>query len=388
MESPSIWRLRGACFGQFVAIGILATFEGVYMKEQGLGETVIGLVIGLGTALTMVSGLLWARLADRGIAEERLIATGFIFGAIGLALLPFCQTAFGFSLNAAFRGLTIPMAFTLMPALVVARLGPTNPGRRYARYRQFGSAGFVLGTLGLPLLVDATRSIFWVASVFLLVAGLLIARDRPAPAVGKTRPPKVAIKWSRPLVTFLLVNFFVGLAMPAMFGFLAVYARTLGADKVVIGFLAGSNGIVAFLSLPLMGWIVDRFGVRRVLWLAFAAHPVRLVAISFAPDYWWLFLAQPLHLFTFAGYDVASILYVGRNVSIENRAMAQALLSTTRMAGVFFGAILSGTLAEHVGYPFMYQFVAALSALSIIVYMVGLRGQAPLKPIYGQTIRR
>ena len=387
MESPSIWRLRGACFGQFVAIGILATFEGVFMKEQGLGETTIGLIIGLGTALITVSGLFWARLADRGIPEERLISIGFVFAAIGLGLLPFCQTALGFSLNAAFRGLTIPMAFALMPALAVARLGPTNPGRRYARYRQFGSAGFILGTLGLPLMVDATRGVFWVASGVLLVAGFLISRDSPARATEKTQRVKVPIKWSRPLVTFLMANFCIGLAMPAMFGFLAVYARTMGADRVLIGFLAGSNGIIAVLALPLMGWIVHRFGVRRVLWLAFAAHPIRLIVYSLAPDYWWLFLAQPLHLFTFAGYDVASILYIARNVSNENRALAQALLSTTRMAGVFVGAIVTGYLAEHSGYIAMYQIMATLSSLGVIAYMIGLRGQPPLKPIYGQAIQ-
>jgi len=165
-----------------------------------------------------------------------------------------------------------------------------------------------------------------------------------------------------------------------------MYARTLGADKVVIGFLAGSNGLIAIAALPLMGRIVDQFGVRRVLWLAFAAHPLRLLVVSLAPSYWWLFAAQPLHLFSFAGYDVASVLYVSRNVSPENRATAQALLSATRMGGVFFGAIMTGYLAEHAGYVTMYRVVAAISSISVLAYMIGLRGQPPLKPVYGQTM--
>ncbi|RKX34825.1 MAG: hypothetical protein DRP71_05815 [Verrucomicrobia bacterium] len=387
MKSPSTWRLRGACFGQFVAIGILATFEAVFMKEQGLGETMIGLIIGLGTAMVTVTALFWARVVDRGASEEKIIALGFLFGAVGLATLPFCSSPLGFSLNIAFRGLTIPMAFALMPSLAVSRLGTSSQGSRYARYRQWGSAGFVLGTMVLPFLVDDIRGVFWLAAVFLLGAAVLITLDRKPSSTAMQDRKRVPIKWSRSLVTFLMANFVVGLAIPAMFGFFFVYARTMGADTILIGFLAGSNGIIAILALPLMGRVVDRFGVRRVLWLAFAAQPVRLLVISLAPSYWWLFAAQPLHLFTFAGYDIASVLYISRHVSAENRATAQAMLGATRMGGVFVGAILTGYLAENNGYPYMYHVIAGLTLIGLLAYMIGLRGQPPLKPVYGQPVK-
>jgi MFS family permease len=387
MSSSSNLRLRGACFAQFAVIGIVSTFEGVFMKERGIGEAMIGLIGGLGTGIITVFGLFWARMADRRTGEEKLIATGFVCGAVGLALLPFCETPLGFSLNVAFRGLTIPMAFALMPSLAVARLGPSSQGSRYARYRQFGSAGFVVGTLVIPLLVNDIRSMFWLASVILLAAGSSIATDSERKTINRSDRKRVPISWTRPLVTFLMANFFVGLTMPAMFGFFALYARSMGADKVVIGFLAGSNGLIALAALPLMGRIVDQFGVRRLLWLAFAAHPIRLLVVSLASNYWWLFAAQTLHLFTFAGYDVASVLYVSRNVAPENRATAQAMLSTTRMAGVFVGAILTGYLAEHAGYVTMYRVIAALTSLGLVAYMIGLRGQPPLKPVYGQPLK-
>jgi len=386
MKTPSIWRLRGACFGQFVAIGILATFEAVYMKEQGLGETMIGLIVGLGTAMVTFSGLFWARVADRGASEEKIIAMGFLCAAVGLATLPFCRSPLGFSLNIIFRGLTVPMAFALMPALAVARLGPSSQGSRYARYRQWGSAGFVLGTMVLPLLVDDVRGVFWLGAAFLLGAAVLVARDRSPSSIELPERQRVSIIWSRSLVTFLVANFVVGLSFPAMFGFFFVYARTMDADTVQIGLLAGSNGIIALLALPLMGRIVDRFGVRRVLWLAFAAHPLRLLVISLAPGYWWLFLAQPLHLFTFAGYDVASVLHISRHVSAENRATAQALLSATRMSGVFFGAMLTGYLAEHIGYLPMYHVIAGITSVGLLAYTVGLREQPPLKPLQTESV--
>ncbi len=388
MEPSSNWRLRSACFAQFAAIGIVSTFEGVYMKEQGIGEATIGLIGGLGTAMVTVFGLLWARLADRRTGEQKLVATGFVCGALGLSLLPFCESPLGFSLNVAFRGLTIPMAFSLMPALAVSRLSNSGQGRSYARYRVYGSAGFVVGTLLLPILVGNIRGTFWLASIFLLAAGVTIFSEPDSTSQKRSERKRIPIEWSRSLVSFLTANFFIGMAMPSMFGFFAIYARTLGADQVTIGFLAGSNGIIALAALPLMGRIVDRFGVRRVLWLAFAGHPIRLLIISMAPDYWWLFAAQPMHLFTFAGYDVASVLYVSRHVAPENRATAQALLSTTRMGGVFIGVIITGYLAEHSGYVSMYQIMAAISSLGVIAYMIGLRGQPPLRPVYGQSISK
>jgi PPP family 3-phenylpropionic acid transporter len=386
MGLPSNWRLRGACFGQFVAIGILSTFEAVFMKEQGLGEALIGIINGLGVAIIAASSLFWGRVADRGISEEILITIGFVFGAIVLAILPLCHSSLDFLLYTTFRGLTIPMAFSLMPALVISRLGPAGQGIEYARYRQWGSAGFVLGTLVLPTVVDDIQGIFWLASAFLVGAAIIVARDRPSVSVATPIRSRVPISWSRSLVTFLAANFFAGFAIPGVFGFLSLFARSMDADNIMIGILAGANGIIAVLALPLMGRIVDQFGVRRVLWLAFAAYPIRLMIISFAPNYWWLFAAQPLHLLSFAGYDVASVLYVARHVSVDNRATAQALLSSTRMAGFFFGAILTGYLAEHIGYVSMYQVIAGITSISLIAYMIGLRGQPPLKPVYGQPV--
>lgn len=386
MESSSNIRLRGAYFAQFATIGIVSTFEGVFMKEQGIGETMIGLIGGLGTAMVTVFGLLWARMADRRTGEERLVAIGFLCGAVGVALLPFCETPLGFAFNVAYRGMVIPMAFGLMPALVVSRLGNSSQGSQYARHRQYGSAGFVVGTLMLPLMVGNISGLFWLASVFLLAGGVTIATDRTPRSLPKPDRKRVPIIWSRSLVTFLVANFFIGLAMPSMFGFFSIYARTMGASKVVIGFLAGANGIIALAALPMMGRIVDRFGVRRVLWLAFAGFPIRLLIISLAPNYWWLFAAQPLHLLTFVGYDVAGIIYVSRNVTPENRATAQALLSTARMAGVFLGAILTGYLAEHRGYVTMYQVLAGVSLISVFAYMIGLKGQPPLKPVQGRSV--
>ena len=386
MVFSSNFRLRVAYFSQFTALGIVSTFEGVFMKEQGIGETMIGLIGGLGTAMVTVFGLFWARMADRRTGEERLVATGFICGAAGLALLPFCETPAGFAINVAYRGMMIPMAFALMPALVVSRLGNSSQGSRYARHRQFGSAGFVVGTLMLPLVVGNISGLFWSASAAMLVGGVTIATDQKTRAGPRPDRKRVPIVWSRSLVTFLVANFFIGLALPSIFGFFSIYARTMGASKVVIGFLAGANGIIALAALPLMGRIVDQFGVRRVLWLAFAGFPLRLLIISLAPNYWWLFAAQPVHLLTFVGYDVAGIIYISRNVSVENRATAQALLSTTRMAGVFVGAIMTGYLAENAGYVTMYQVIAGISSISVLAYMIGLKGQPPLKPVQGRPL--
>ena len=108
-----------------------------------------------------------------------------------------------------------------------------------------------------------------------------------------------------------------------------------------------------------------------MIWLALIAQPLRALGYSFVTvDYHWLIVPQAFHFFTWAGLEIASILFVTRNAKPGNRATALAMLLGAQIIGRFAGGIVCGYLAENQGYPVMFRVTAAVTAIAVIVFAI------------------
>jgi len=85
------------------------------------------------------------------------------------------------------------------------------------------------------------------------------------------------------------------------------------------------QGLVALVALPLTGMGVDRFGTRLLLAMAFVAQPLRALSLSLIGQYEWLLLPHIFHFFTWAGFEVAGVLFVASLAAEGSRATAQTL---------------------------------------------------------------
>ena len=82
-----LWLLRAACFFQIFSFGIQWSFAGVWMREQGLGETTIGLVWSTSIFLWFLTGLLWGRIADRTGRARDIVRAGCLLQAAAIGRL-------------------------------------------------------------------------------------------------------------------------------------------------------------------------------------------------------------------------------------------------------------------------------------------------------------
>ena len=368
-RARNLWLLRAACFFQIFSFGIQWSFSSVWMKDQGIGETLIGLISSTSIALWFFSGLLWGRLADRTGRPERIVFAGSVLIGLSLFYLAYCQTTGQFFVYALLIGVCLPMVSTLMPLLAVAALGSAARGKGYASYRIFGSFGYVVGNLLMPRILDDIHALFLIAgaSFFLALVPLFFLRvERPQKRDQGSLRRALA---NRELLGFLAAGFFFALAVPAIFTFTWVYARDLGGDKTFIGLLAAVQGGVALVALPLTWRGVDRFGTRALLLLAFVAQPLRAFSLSLVGSYQWLLAPQVFHFFTWAGFEVAGVLFVARLASEGNKGTAQALYMSAQVLGNLLGSALAGYLAEHYGYGPMYRTSAALATVGLVIFV-------------------
>ena len=370
-----LWLLRAACFTQFFAFGIVFAYGTVWMRKQGMGEFVIGQVQAVAAMLLLLSGLACGVLADLTGRPHFILTVGCVLLSVSLFYLAHCRQPVQFFIYAVIAGVSTPMVLNMLPLLAVSIVEGDAAGRKYGAYRVFGSLGYTLSTLLLPLFIKDIGRLIQIAAFVLLAVPLpiLSLRYRPRP-----RHTRVRIRGglrNGELLVFVGAVFFYGLASPAIFRFTPTYALRLGAGTLFIGVLAAILGIVSLVGLPMCGRIADRFGLRVLLILVFVAQPLRVLLLSFVNQYEYLLLPQLLHTLTFCGLEIGGLLFVTRLAGRSGRGMAVSIYMGAIVLARAIAAPMAGYLAEEFGYPLMYRASAGAALIGLIIFLFVTAGR-------------
>jgi len=383
----TIWILRFTCLLQIGSMGILFAFEAVRMKDMGVSEFAIGLILGIASGIFILSSIYWGRLADRKGWHKGIVVCGTV-GFIGLLFyFAACVTPVQFFVYAVLRAIFMPMITGIMPAIAVTSHGDRQQGSKFGVYRAFGSLGFILGSMVLPLIFNDIAVVAQASSVFLIGSLFLVAR-LPQPKARQVEHKPLRIRNLDALIKlFLFSMFFISLADPAVHQFFNAYARDLGGSTRLLGLLSGSFGIVAFFFLPLMGRAIDRFRASSVLVVSMLAQPLRVFITSTLDDPTQLWIPILFHGICWGGIEVAAIVYLSRRVEEGQKASVLSYYMAVRMLGMLVGASLCGYVAEHYGYVAMFRTIAAAALVGALVYIFGITvGRIKEKGALGETL--
>jgi len=365
-----MWALRGAMFLILLGAGLVWVYAGIWMKQHGVGETVIGILLGVGSALAAAMGLFWGWLSDRTGRSTPIVSAGCVLTGVSLIVLAHSRTLPGFCLYQLLVACGLPAALNVMPLLVLTVLGEKRPGAGYGRFRMFGSIGYIVGLYVLAARIDGLERLFLIGGVVTIVGVIPLFLANVRPRLHEERHGFAGIVRQPRLAWFLVAVFFFGVGGPAVFTFLAIYAREIGMQQAAVARLMGMCGVTAVVALPIMGSVVDRIGPRCALYLAFAAMPLRVLIQALAGGPPGLYAAQLLHAFTWAGLEVTMYSYVTDLVGDQDKGVAVSALLTTRMLSQLVANPVIGFLAEHHGYRVMFLCVTCMSALGLGVFTV------------------
>ena len=372
-----MWNMRLASLIQVAGLGLLGTFETVRMKDLGLAEAQIGMVLGIEHGLMIFTALAWGRIADNTRLLRRCITISTLGMMLTLGWFSQAESFNGFVAYGILRGLFMTGILGLMPALALANLDPNKPGSGFGGYRRYGSIGFLFAASGLPFLVSDIPTMAIIAMVYVPVSIWFVRGLKdpvPDESAVEAEPAPIdssALKW------FLVATFFVSFADPGAHGFFNTYARELGASVEWVGILTGMTGAIALLTLGYMGRLADRIGASKLLVLGFAAQGLRMLTNSFITDSDWLWVPHLFHTFGFAGKEVATLLFLSALLGRTRLGMASSLLVAMRMTGMMAGSFLMGWLAEEYGYPLMFRVIAGCVGLGMGALWMALRARSP-----------
>jgi MFS family permease len=181
-------------------------------------------------------------------------------------------------------------------------------------------------------------------------------------------PPKAASKWWIVFGATLSMLVAQGPVIVFTLGlFIGPVSDEFGWDRANISLAGGAAGLCSALAVPIVGVLMDRWGVRRVLIPAIVAFGASVALIAVSPNSLPVFLA----LYAIAGVAGAGQGPLGYAKSVaswfdEKRGLALGLT----MAGIGIGAALMPQYAQFLIGTFGWR--AAYVGLGVLIIAVAL----------------
>jgi MFS family permease len=364
--SPSI--VVFCTVGAFLAAGYgtLFTLLDEYREEYGIGETALGLVIGLGFIAAFVAQVTIAPRADRGHARQ-VVVLGVLLDVAGLAILAFSTSIVPLLVGRCVMGVGIGMATPALRRIVILA-DPADLGRNVGRLLAADVAGFAAGpaisaVLVGPLGIPAPFLAIGVATLVLLpvIAATAITETPEATA------PRFAFDLlrGRPFAAAVILGSAVWLMIGA---FDALWSLALD-DLDTADWLANLG--ISLFALPLVilgsrgGRLAQRVGPFRVGSAGLIAASAFMVTYGQVPSGVAMFAVAMVHAVTDGLTVPATGVAVGLLVPAERQAGAQGVLGGIQVLVAGVAAPVIGGLYEAFGRTVAYT--ASAAGMAVLV---------------------
>jgi len=371
----------------FLGSGIQLPFLPLWLKDRGLPDSQVAMVVALMMAVRILAIPFGTFLADL-TQRRRAVIIACAFGSTAAYFLLSVMTGFWpilvtGMLAAALLAPIVPLTETL------AVEGSAHYGLDYGRIRLWASLSFLTGSLGAGALLEVIP-VTW---VILLIAcaqalgafvTLLLPQDMAVRAATKAEPIRLsgllALVSTASFIVFMLAAGLGQASHGFLYAFGSVYFEALGYSKFVIGMLWAASVMAEVLMFAFSNRFYKAFGSARLIMLGTAIASFRWVVTALAPPLGILFLVQTLHAGSFGLTHLGTMHYIRERVPANMRNTAQGLYSVLSS-----GVLLSGTMwasgALYAGLGGGAFFVmAAISALAcglaLVLQAISPRGQA------------
>lgn len=375
-----------------LGFGLVVPVLPLFVREFGVGLFAVTSVVSAFAGVRLLSSIYTGALADR-IGSRRAVGYGALIVALSTLAVAGSRSFWMVLVLRGIGGFGSALFFNALLALVVRTVPADSRGRAVGLLQGaflFGIAfgPSVGGALAEPL---GLRWPFVIYAVFCAAAGIVALRflpegaragvsDDPGAAVGDsgegptaTKPQGLAATWRLardlcrdPAFTAALVMMGASrwAATGVRFSLVPVFgAEVVGASGLVVGVALTLASVTHLLVLWPTGRVADTFGRRTLAapaYLLFAGVTASLVFATTVPA----FLAV-LALYG-VGTGLTSVTppaVVGDVVPPERTGVGVGVLNTAGDLGSVLGPLLSGVLAEQLGYGWGFGASAALLAV-------------------------
>lgn len=353
---------------EIASIAAYAPLLSLHARE-GLGLTPLetSLVFATGPVTAMVGPPIAGFLADRVLRAERALALSSLLRAAALLLAGRAETFGDLVLAMALHGFFAGQNGVFVSTIAFSHL---PDAKRFGVTRFWGTLSWVLMVLAVASVLESTGSHAGeIATLHLTfyVAAMTAAAQAAYALTLPATPPRPDAPKSRSLVgsgaLFRSPGFVAALVVAILYGSLTQLNLMLQglffADKSGLALSPATAGratavsqILELALFPLLGFLIDRFGVRRIVLVGIGAWVLRYAAYYAGAPTWLVVSAQVLHgpnfVMGFVGLQLAVELMTP--ASLRGRAQA-AFVTASSGVGSLAGQLGCGALLAAAASP-------------------------------------
>jgi PPP family 3-phenylpropionic acid transporter len=253
----------------------------------------------------------------------------------------------------------------------------------YHRIRVLGTLGFILpsgvlfalvrpeGGLAVILPVAAIFAVFALVNAFTL-QDLPSATEAGAPVARLPTLDAARALFSRPVLPFCAATALLQISHAGFYAFYPIHlVQNLGIESRWLGAISTVGVAVEAALMPLFGWLMARFGVRRLLVFGAVVTGLRLAVLAVAPGATPAILVNMLHGFVILGTLVAPVVFVNRMAGDAFRHSMQGVYTVALVGPARIGASLLCGWVSAIDIRITFT-IGAISAAVAALLMLGL----------------
>jgi PPP family 3-phenylpropionic acid transporter len=363
---------RLAYVALFMAVGASAPFLPVYYDSLGIDVRIVPLLGALMAGAGLFGAPLWGTAADR-FPHSRLILPLAAFAAAIAAALVWVVGWPALIVFVVALGLGLSGTGPILDARAVEAFGSDRA--RFGRLRVWGSASFVVASIGVGVLVERTSpsSLFIVYVPALLATAAIGLALRPRGQVHVGAPLRRlgaigAVARNPVLGPFLLAVLISWAASYAINSYFSIYLEQIGAPATLVGIAWAVGACVEVPLMLLFPVLSRRFGIERLILVGALALVLRAILVTTIKDPLLVTATMTLHGVAFALLTVGSVAFVAGHTARGTSATAQGVLTATSYSlATVIGPTAAGIAASFVTLPAVFALAAVTSVIGAIV---------------------
>ena len=372
--------LNAANFFQAEAVGVVLPVLDAFLRASGWRFDSIGVATaaaGLGTLLMQTpAGLLTDRINSRRV----LFAFTCVIVGVCFVFLPIAAHSFASILAMLFTAGAAQSFFApVLAALALSLVGHARLNATIGVNQTWNHAGNIVAALaGIAIVARfGLAGIFYAVGVSsaLAAASVLLIRSRdldPYLATGRTdeRPdgvPVTTLLRQRSIAVLFVAVALFHFANAPILPAVGLYVKQLGgSDKLMTATVLTAQSVMIPVAL-LAGWLVERWGRKPIMAVAFWVLPLRILSYTLVHSPIALVGLQCLDGI---GAGIYGVVIVSMSADLTRGKggfnTLMGLFATALAVGGVVGPLITGELIQHLGFGKMFVTFAAIAAVGAI----------------------
>ncbi|WP_153732034.1 MFS transporter [Sporosarcina obsidiansis] len=180
-----------------------------------------------------------------------------------------------------------------------------------------------------------------------------------------------------------VTNFLVAGTMTMIMPFLSLYIETFGdySEEYVqkwAGLIFGATFITALIMSPIWGRFADRFGFKPILLINGFGIAVSVFLMGFVNSVESFFVLRLVNGLV-TGFLPTSLAFISSQTPREQAGKMLGTLQMGGVAGMLFGPILGGIMADSFGFSYTFIITSVSVVIAALLVLVGIKEEHRVK---------